>query len=291
MSPPPSTVSQIQSVARAVQLLKQLAASDQPTTVPVLAAACGLQRTTAWRLISTLEDEGLVERVPGGFQVGYGTVAIAAGVLEHDRTVARLLHPVLEGLMAATGESAGLCLVKGARTVVVDEVDPPAALSVNWVGKDFPLHTSSPGKVLLASLPVSELETFLERPLARLTPRTVTDPTRLRRELQRVRTRGFAASDEEFETGCVGISVAVPGSGRLPTEILAVTGPSVRLPRKRHAGIVATLQAAAGVAAGILGYAGGLPTRSGRRSAGAERGFTGPRAPSSSSAGGIPRPA
>lgn len=238
-----------------MQLLKRLAASDQPTTVPVLAAACGLQRTTAWRLISTLEDEGLVERVTpgGGFRVGYGAVAIAGSVLDHERAIVRLLHPVLETLASETGESAGLCVVKGSRAIVVDEVDPPSVLSVSWVGKEFPLHTSSPGKILLASLPAAELEAFLAQPLERLTARTISDPDRLRRELQRVRVQGFAVSDEEFEIGCVGLSVAVPRPDRVLGAIMAVTGPSVRIPRSRYAGIVAALKQAAGVAAGRLG--------------------------------------
>ncbi len=253
--PLPEEGTRIQSVARAIQLLKQLASSKGPTTVPVLAAACGLQRTTAWRLISTLEGEGLVERVSpgGGFRVGYGAVAIAAGVLDREQAVVRLVRPVLEALVESTGESAGLCVVKGLQATVVDEVDPPAVLSVNWVGKEFPLHTSSPGKILLASLSAEELDELLQQPLSALTPRTITDPARLRRELQRVRTSGFAVSDEEFELGCVGISTPVGHADR-PTEVLAVTGPSLRIPRKRYPQIVAQLKTAARAAAHALGY-------------------------------------
>lgn len=258
IGPPPDEGSQIQSVARAIRLLKQLAAANGPTTVPALAAACGLQRTTAWRLVSTLEDAGLVERASpgGGYQVGYGAVTIAAGVVDREQAAIRLVRPVLEDLVEATGESAGLCVLSGMRTLVVDEVDPPAVLSVNWVGKEFPLHTSSPGKILLASLPPAELDAFFEEPLAPLTPRTITDAARLRRHLQRVRTSGFAVSDEEFELGCVGISVAVGPPGRFPTEALAVTGPSIRIQRRRHAEIAGRLQEAARAAAKRLGYGG-----------------------------------
>ncbi|MHB1928169.1 MAG: IclR family transcriptional regulator [Acidimicrobiales bacterium] len=245
----------IQSVARAVRLLKHLSAADVPVSVPVLANACGLQRTTAWRLLITLEEEGLVERErPGGrFRVGYGAVAIAARALDYSRATARIVHPVLEALVRATGESALLSVIRGMRTLLVDEVDPPSVLSVNWVGKEFPLHTSSMGKMLLAHLPPEELDRFLGSSLERLTPRTITKAAPLRTELAKVRVSGMAVSDEEFELGCVGMSVAIGQADRFPAAILTVTGPASRIGVSERTCIARQLKAAAAVAKAALG--------------------------------------
>lgn len=246
----------IQSVRRAVRMLKVLALSESPLGVPALARSCGLQRTTAWRLLVTLEGEGLVERdTPGGrFRVGYGAVTIAARALDESRATARVLHPVLEALVRATGESALSSVVRGMRTLLVDEVNPPSALTVNWVGKEFPLHTSSMGKVLLAALPAAELDRFLAEPLARLTTRTIIDPTQLRNDLATVRLGRVAVSDEEFELGCVGLSAAVEAPGSLPAAILTVTGPASRIPASRFPLVASHLCAAADLARKTLGY-------------------------------------
>src|SRR5262249_8485788 len=77
--PPPP----IQSVARAAGLLQQLAVLGRPASLAELAAARGLERTTAWRLLTTLEACGLVDRDSSsdGFRVGFGTVAIASATL------------------------------------------------------------------------------------------------------------------------------------------------------------------------------------------------------------------
>jgi len=250
------TAAPIQSVARAVHLLKALAATGHPATVPMLARRCGLQRTTAWRLLITLEDAGLVEREPGTgrFRVGYGALAIAGSLLGESHGMVRLLRPVLEDLVARTGETAGLTIIRGESTVVVDQAEPPAVLSANWVGKEFPLHTSSPGKLLLATMPPAELDRLLSRPLARLTQRTITDPAVLRTELARVRASGLAVSDEEFELGCVGISAAVRGWDPIPVATLSVTGPSSRIPRRRLKQLGHELLSAADDAAARLGY-------------------------------------
>jgi len=246
----------IQSVARAAQLLKTLAAVGHAATVPMLAGRCGLQRTTAWRLLITLEDAGLVEREPGTgrFQVGYGALAIAASLLGESHGMVRLLRPVLEELAARTGESAALSIIRDETIFVVDQANPRAVLSANWIGKQFPLHTSSPGKLLLAALPADKLERMLGRPLARLTPRTITDPAALRRELAGVRASGVAVSDEEFEPGCVGISAAVRGWDPVPVAILTITGPRSRIPRRRLRELGLELLDTAGDAARRLGY-------------------------------------
>src|SRR4029079_4426344 len=80
----------VQSVARAAELLKALGAHGGPATVFELAARCGLNRSTAWRILATLQDEGLVERDPaaGRYEIGYALVALGAAA-GHDPRVRR----------------------------------------------------------------------------------------------------------------------------------------------------------------------------------------------------------
>src|SRR5215470_9356282 len=129
----------IQSAARAAGLLQQLAVLGRPASLAELAASSGLERSTAWRLLTTLEACGLVDRESSsdGFRVGFGTVAIASAALSDGAALASRVRPELRRLCVATGEAAAVSLVRGTRVLVVDQVDPPSVVSVSWVGREF----------------------------------------------------------------------------------------------------------------------------------------------------------
>jgi DNA-binding IclR family transcriptional regulator len=246
----------IQSVARAAELLKQLGALGRPASVRELATALGLGRATVWRLLVTLEEAGFVERASptSGFCVGQAAVAVAAGATDYSLRMARLTRPHIEKVTRQTGLSAAVSVVRGERVLVLDQVDSPSVLCVNWVGKEFPLHTSSPGKLVLARLPAEELDDWLSRPLERLTSKTITTAAGLRAELKRVRRAKVAVSDEEFEEGCVGISAVVEDSTGGLAAIISVTGPSSRMPARRFPVLRASVCEAAHATAISLGY-------------------------------------
>jgi IclR family transcriptional regulator, acetate operon repressor len=181
---------------------------------------------------------------------------VAAAALSDGTALASRVQPELRRLCAATGETAAVSLVRGTKVIVVDQVNPPSVMSVSWVGREFPLHTSSPGKLVLACLDPGDLDRFLAQPLQPLTGRTITDPAKLRHELAQVRASGVAASDQEFEHGCVGFSAAVTDWTGRPAAILSITGPSFRMPRNRFPSYRQQLLRSAHAAAATLGYAG-----------------------------------
>src|ERR1700689_1762386 len=129
----------IQSVDRAAALLKAVPDRPQPPTVIELAKTTGLNRSTAWRLLATLDAHGLVERDPVSqrYSVGYAILRIAASG-EHDAIVRRA-RPVLEILAPDTGEGVNPALAKGLPLVFVAQVAPPQILAPNWLGRHVPL--------------------------------------------------------------------------------------------------------------------------------------------------------
>ena len=194
----------VQSVERAVALLDAIAgASPRGSTVAELALACGINRATAWRLLATLEGRGLVDRDPATsrYQIGY-TVARLAAASGVDGLVRRS-HHVLERVCAQTGEAAILAVGRRSGLVYVDEVAPPAVLTVNWLARPVPLHATSTGKAWLAWLPEQEARGVLGPALEGFTDATVTDVSRLLSELSRIRERGYAVSAGELEAGVV----------------------------------------------------------------------------------------
>ena len=207
----------VQSVDRAVRLLKAVSSSAEPVTIWELARRCNLNRTTVWRLLSTLELHGLVERNPDTqrYHVGYEAIQIAAAA-DYDG-LARRVRPMLERTAAATGESVTLAAAHRFTLVYVDQADPPTIPAPNWIGRSLPLHATSSGKVFLAWLPEAERDAVLPPHLEAYTNRTITDRALLDQELAEIRVRGYSTCMGELEDHSNGVSAAVLNRMKRPS--------------------------------------------------------------------------
>ena len=223
----------IQSVDRATALLKAIADSTHPPTVVELAERTGLNRSTAWRLLATLDAHGLVERDPvcQRYSVGYAILRIAASA-EHD-SIVRRARPVLDQLAEDTGEAVNLALAKGVHLVYVDQVDPPQILAPTWHGRHVPLHATSSGKAFLAYLDPAERDGLLGERLEAFTKTTITDRVRLEADLDNARRNGYAVSLGELEESLYGASSAVLSEQGRPLAVVSVWGPERRVPAGR----------------------------------------------------------
>jgi DNA-binding IclR family transcriptional regulator len=223
----------IQSVDRAAALLKAVASSKQPLTVVELAAQCGLNRSTAWRLLATLDSQGLVERDPmtQRYSVGYAIFQIAAAG-DHDAFVRRA-HPVLERLANDTGETVNLAVVKRFELVYVHQVEAPQIMSPNWLGRSVALHATSSGKAFLAWLPEDERKVLVPPRLERFTETTITERRRLEEELEEVQRDGYSVCVGELEETLYGVSAPILNERGRPIAIVSVWGPQHRVPEER----------------------------------------------------------
>lgn len=223
----------VQAVDRAVVLLKAIANSPHPPTVWELANASGINRSTTWRLLGTLEHHGLVERdtATQRYRVGFAALQIASAA-DHD-TLVRRVRPILQRVAEAAGESVTLAAARAFSLVYVDQADPPTVPCPNWLGRSLPLHATSSGKVFLAWLPDAELEAVLPATLERYTSRTITDRGRLRSALAEIRRDGYGACVGEFEEFSNGVSAAVLDHRARPAVILNIWGPSQRVTPRR----------------------------------------------------------
>lgn len=243
----PLSSSRVQSVDRAVSLLRAVAdaGSDGAATV-ALGEACGLNRATAWRLLSTLETHGLVvsDRASGRWSLGPGLVDIARSA--GSDVVLRDVHEVLESVAHQTGETAALAVVRQGSLTYVDEVYPTAIISASWSGKPVSLHATSTGKVLLAWSTEEEQARLMPRRLKRYTETTITDRRALRADLEQSRERGYATCRGEFDMSAWGVSAPVlDRTGRL-LGVLSIWGPPTRVVPERFAALGAVTVEGAG---------------------------------------------
>ncbi|MFF3713912.1 IclR family transcriptional regulator [Streptomyces phaeochromogenes] len=231
---PGGSSGKVQSLERAITLLEATADSaPDGETATNLASRCGLNRATAWRLLSTMEQYGLVERDPltSRYTVGFA-VARMASAAGFDGLIRRS-HGVLRQVSEQTGETANLAVVQQLGLTYIDEVTPPVVLSAKWLGRQAPLHATSTGKALLAWLPAEEVDVLLAEPLTAYTDTTVADRGRLRAELAETRERGYSVCAGEMERNLYGVSAPVLGIRDRPFAVLSIWGPQDRVPESR----------------------------------------------------------
>ncbi|MGW2291027.1 IclR family transcriptional regulator [Streptomyces phaeochromogenes] len=231
---PGGSSGKVQSLERAITLLEATADSaPDGETATNLASRCGLNRATAWRLLSTMEQYGLVERDPltSRYTVGFAVARIASAA-GFDGLIRRS-HGVLRQVSEQTGETANLAVVQQLGLTYIDEVTPPVVLSAKWLGRQAPLHATSTGKALLAWLPAEEVDVLLAEPLTAYTDTTVADRGRLRAELAETRERGYSVCAGEMERNLYGVSAPVLGTRDRPFAVLSIWGPQDRVPESR----------------------------------------------------------
>lgn len=244
----------VQSVDRALRILEILARSGESGVTDV-AAALGVHKSTAFRLVATLEQHGLVEQVEGRgkYRLGVGLLRLA-GATSARLDVVQEARPLCKQLAAATGETVNLATLSGHSALYLDQVAGPSALQPhNWVGQHIPLHATSNGKVLLAWLPPSQLADLLGR-LPAYTDATITSKASLRRELEQVRERGYALAVDELEVGLTAIAAPVRNAHGDVVCSMSLSGPTFRLSEERFAEVTPLLVEAADELSHRLGW-------------------------------------
>jgi IclR family transcriptional regulator, acetate operon repressor len=241
-----------QAVERAAQLLIQVARHNDPVTFTELTETSGLAKSTASRLLTALERHGLVRREQDGrFRPGEVFVSYACrGSAEAD--LVSVAQPFLNQLGEQTQETVNLGVPRGAGLVEqIAQVDSTYMIGgTNWVGLSVPLHCAALGKVLLAfgaaELPRGRLE--------RRTDKTRTSRDAIAADLQLVRERGYAVTDEELEPGLVAVAAPVYRDGAAVVAALSVSGPASRLTPAVIPGVAGQCVAAAGALSEVLGH-------------------------------------
>jgi DNA-binding IclR family transcriptional regulator len=241
----------VQSVDRAMALLQALAdASNNPdgdgaSTVAELAQVCDLNRSTAWRLLATLEQRGMVERDPrtSRYSVGYGAVRVGAAASAH--SLVRRAAPELDALALQVGETVSLAVARGVTLAYVHHSAVNGFAYQLWANQPLALHSSSAGKIFLAWLPEQERRAALPRVLERFTDQTVTDIETLETELTHAREVGYAVCASEDALFTNGVSAAVLDGRDRPVAIVNIWGPEQRIPTTRFPDLGVAARAAA----------------------------------------------
>jgi DNA-binding IclR family transcriptional regulator len=220
----------IQSVERAAAILHLLAAGSRRLSVAELASALDLPKTTVHGILRTLHMVGFVEQEPESrkYQLGPALLHIGSSYLDGHELRSRALNWA-DSLAARSNESVRIGTLHERQVLVVHHVfRPDDSRQVLEVGALLPGHATALGKILLANDTYAPTA-LTKAPLARFTRATITDAEELRRELGRVRERGWAADVEELVDGEASCAAPIEERGGITVGAIGISGPIERL--------------------------------------------------------------
>lgn len=224
----------IHSLVLGLSVLEALVRSGREKGVTELAAELGTTKWRIFRQLHTLCEEGYVvqdERTEK-FTIGRRVYSLIEALPSRHGFVSEA-RAELGALRDERGHTAVLASPLDDRgTVIVDVLAGTRAVQFTLkVGAVFDLHASAHGKAALAFGPPNLLQRVIARRLVRLTDATITDPERLRREVERIRSRGWAVAPEESFRGVNALVAPIfSGAGKLQGTI-GVFGSIDHIPR------------------------------------------------------------
>lgn len=194
-----------QSLERGLAALAALA--EGPQTLDGLAQRLGVHKTTAMRLLRTLESGRFVRREDAHrYRLGSAVFALAHQALD-DLDVRDVARPFLDGLGERSGHTIHLATLDDDQVVYIDKVDSIHPVRMySRIGRRAPLHCTAVGKALVADLSRQRRERLAQRiPYPKLTPNTIDSPDRYLAELERIHAQGYAVDRSEHEefTHCI----------------------------------------------------------------------------------------
>jgi len=226
----------IQSLANGLDILDILVEADRPLGVTELATKLDMDKSTVYRLLSTLANRSYILQEPDTrrYQPSLKIVSHGRKII-NDIQLRSVAKPFLKQLTHSTGESSNLAILAGVRVVYIDNEDSIASLNVQAeIGQVAPPHCTALGKALVIQYTADELRNlYKDYELRRFTSRTITTIDELVAHLVTVKERGYAIDQEECYPGVSCLAAPIYDHNNKVVAATGISGPSIRMTAER----------------------------------------------------------
>lgn len=233
---------------KTLDILETIKAREAGYRLADLSRAVELPKATVYRILTTLEGRGYLDRdVDGSYRMARKLFDLQRSA-SLEQQLNRVAQPVMERLVEACKETVNLGILDAGEVVVINTVESPQAVRMSSkIGNRRHLHSTALGKVFLAGLPDKEFLRLVRlRGLPKLTPHTLTTRAGLIAEIERIRNQGWAMDNQENEMDgrCIGAPIFGP-EGRV-IAAMSISGPVYRMDPERATSLVPELKASCG---------------------------------------------
>jgi IclR family pca regulon transcriptional regulator len=199
----------VASLDRGLKILSAFDRDEPELTLSEVALKTGLTPATARRFLLTLKSLGYVGMNGRRFVLRPKVLDLAYSYLD-SMNVDEALQPYLREVVQRTGDSSSVTVLEGTEIVYIANASVRRLVRLGaGVGSRFPAYPTAMGRVLLAYLPQDQLDRyFATEKFERITEFTETNPDKIKRHLDKIRTDGYGVVQDELEVGLV--SLAVP---------------------------------------------------------------------------------
>jgi DNA-binding IclR family transcriptional regulator len=243
-----ATDGSIQSLRKGVELLFLFSEAEPHLSLTQISARLKLPKSTTYRFIATLRESGLLAQDAETrlYRLGARLLSLHWAVIR-PMDLRTLALPLLQQLVAESGETAHLTEPRGAFGIIAEVAESPQVLRMApRRGQTFPLHAGALCRAILAFLPPQQIRQVLRQSrFTRFTASTPVTAAALRRRLDETRRLGYAVSLAEVTAGACGISAPVLGRSGWAVASIGISGPLERLTDRRRVGLIEAVRDAA----------------------------------------------
>lgn len=222
----------IQSVDRAIDIIEFMSHGKKEYGVSEIAKELNLHKSTAFGLISTLENRGLVSQNPENskYRLGLRLFELGKSVYE-GMDLKDIAQPFLKHLVEKFNETVHLVVCDKGEVVYIDKIESLRTIRIiSKVGARLPMYCTGVGKAMLAFMSEEYIKKYLEeKELKPYTANTITDAQKLKSELEIIKKRGYALDLEEIEEGLKCIAVPIIDKNGKVFAAISVSGASARI--------------------------------------------------------------
>lgn len=238
-APSISSTYHVESLARGLAVLSAFSDEQPDLSLTDISQRLDLNKTTTFRLLSTLESLGYIKRDPQTKLYHPGVEVLRLGFLVlNNLEVRQIAAPYLRRLVDEVEETVNLAVLDNYEVVYIDRVGSKHLVNVNRpVGSRLPAYCTSTGKAMLAYLPSDQLEAILATTTwEQYTKRTIITPEGLKDNLALIRERGFSDSDGEMLQELRDVSAPIFQHDGQVVAAVNISVPSHRVSYKRLIG-------------------------------------------------------
>lgn len=253
----------LQTLQRGMQVLDVFLEARAPLRLEQICAYTNLPKSTAFRIVVNLLHGQYLVETEAGYWLGLKMLQFGA-LVEEKLDLKQQAIPFLRQLRNQVNETVHLAVLDDELRVVYLEklsTNRAVGLMMSRIGLTAPMHCTGLGKVMAAFRPETEIEQWLHtHGLKAITPATITDETAFVEELRKIRSRGYAIDNNEFEAGVRCVAAPIRDRSGNVIAAVSISGPESRMPEPLvNSPMAKSVVETARRISKALGYTGGPP--------------------------------